>query len=232
MSDNHSIGLRDTIGRALDVTLAAAGLLLLSPVFVLITVAIVLENGFPVFYVQKRLGQGGRVFNMFKFRKFGVDSDGGCPLTLKDDTRMTRTGVFLARSKLDELPQLFNILRGDMAVVGPRPESLDLSDCFDEVTRSVLDQRPGIFGPSQVAFRNECNLYPNDRDPVRFYRQTLFPAKAALDLDYYPNRTVRSDLAWIARGVLAVAGIVPPSSTTSGLQPVEAPRGKTTFPAE
>ncbi len=102
-----------------------------------------------------------------------------------------------------------NIVRGDMAIVGPRPESLAFADCFDEDVRPLLDERPGIFGPSQVAFRNECAFYPADADPVQFYRDTLFPAKAALDLSYYPGRTLWSDVVWITRGALAVVGVAP-----------------------
>ncbi len=209
MSLNFSHLYRTAAERALDIVLAAAGLVLLAPFFALVASAIVLETGFPILYVQKRLGQRGKVFGIYKFRKFGVCCDGGCPLTLSNDSRMTMVGAALARSKLDELPQLFNILRGDMAVVGPRPESLALADCFDETTRGILDHRPGIFGPSQVAFRDECSLYPKGRDPVQFYVQSLFPAKAALDLAYYPNRTMAADIRWIARGVFAVTGFLP-----------------------
>ncbi len=157
--------------------------------------------------MQTRIGRGGRTFRMYKFRKFDARRDDGCPLTLKDDVRMTRVGRFLARTKLDEMPQLLNILRGDMSVVGPRPESLAFVDCFDERARLLLRERPGIFGPSQVMFRNECAYYPADRDPVGFYRETLFPAKATMDLAYYPNRTAWRDLGWIWRGVLAVIGV-------------------------
>lgn len=196
-------------GRVLDVVIAAAGLIMLSPLFLLVALAILIESGAPVFFSQTRIGRGGRTFSMHKFRKLDDRRDDGCPLTLKDDARMTRVGRFLAETKLDELPQLYNVLRGDMAIVGPRPESLALADCFTESAMPLLDERPGIFGPSQVAFRNECALYPAGSDLIRFYREELFPAKAALDLAYYPNRTLWSDIAWIVRGVLAVLGAGP-----------------------
>lgn len=201
---SHS--LNAALSRTLDVVLACLGLVLLSPLLVLVMVAIVVESGFPIFFAQTRIARGGRAFRMYKFRKFSATCAGGCPLTMKDDIRMTRVGAFLARTKLDEMPQLFNIIRGDMAIVGPRPESMAFADCFTPDMRPLLNHRPGIFGPSQVAFRNECALYPAGQDPVAFYRETLFPAKAALDLAYFSRRTVWTDVQWILRGIGAVLG--------------------------
>ncbi len=197
------------VRRTIDVVLATLALVLFSPLLLLIMVVIVIESGLPLFYAQTRIARGNRPFRMYKFRKFSATCDGGSPLTMKDDARMTRVGSLLARSKLDELPQLYNIIRGDMAIVGPRPESMAFSMCFTEDMRALLDYRPGIFGPSQVAFRNECALYPAGIDPVQFYCETLFPAKAALDLAYYSQRTIWADLMWIGRGILAVFGKVP-----------------------
>jgi lipopolysaccharide/colanic/teichoic acid biosynthesis glycosyltransferase len=193
--------------RILDLVIATAGLILLSPVMVVIALAICVESGRPIFFSQIRLGLGGQHFWIYKFRKFHKESGPtGCPLTTRDDPRMSRIGWLLARTKLDELPQLWNVFKGDMAIVGPRPESLDFADCFTELHRKVLDYKPGIFGPSQVAFRDECSLYPMNADPALFYREVLFPLKAHNDLSYYPARTVASDIGWIVRGVLAVVG--------------------------
>jgi lipopolysaccharide/colanic/teichoic acid biosynthesis glycosyltransferase len=193
--------------RILDLVIAAAGLALLCPVMLVIALAIGIESGRPIFFSQIRLGLGGQHFWIHKFRKFHKESGAaGCPLTTKDDPRMSRIGWLLARTKLDELPQLWNVLRGDMAIVGPRPESTAFADCFTDSHRTVLDYKPGIFGPSQAAFRDECALFPVNADPAQFYRDVLFPLKARTDLSYYPGRTVASDLGWIIRGVLAVAG--------------------------
>jgi lipopolysaccharide/colanic/teichoic acid biosynthesis glycosyltransferase len=193
--------------RCFDVVLAAAGLLVLSPLMLLIAVAIVAESGFPVFYAQTRLGLMKRHFRMYKFRKFHEDRGGQeFPLTLINDGRMTRVGRVLAATKLDELPQFFNILRGDMSVVGPRPESLAFADCYTEEHRPLFYHKPGIFGPSQVAFRSEASLYPSGQDPVKFYRTVIFPRKVHLDLAYYPRRTLIQDLNWVFLGVLAVLG--------------------------
>jgi lipopolysaccharide/colanic/teichoic acid biosynthesis glycosyltransferase len=192
--------------RLMDLAVAIAGLIILSPVMMLIALAICIESGRPIFYSQTRIGRGGRCFRIHKFRKFHKDIGDGIPLTVEHDPRMTPIGRVLALTKLDELPQLWNVAVGDMSIVGPRPESLDFSDCFTGSYLKVLDYTPGIFGPSQVAFRNERKFYPTNSDPVQFYRQVLFPAKANIDLAYFSNRTFVSDITWIIRGVLAVLG--------------------------
>jgi lipopolysaccharide/colanic/teichoic acid biosynthesis glycosyltransferase len=196
--------------RCLDILVAATALLVFAPVMLAIAAAIWFEGGRPVFFAQTRLGRGGHPFTMYKFRKFSATAGtNGCPLTMAQDQRMTGIGRILAASKLDELPQLWNVLRGDMAVVGPRPESMAFADCFRGGFEQVLDFKPGLLGPSQIQFRNECRFYPADTDPTRFYRDVLFPAKARLDLTYFPHRTLVSDIGWIVRGVLAVLGWTP-----------------------
>jgi lipopolysaccharide/colanic/teichoic acid biosynthesis glycosyltransferase len=204
-----SLRRRHPLGsRAFDVLAAGIGIVFLSPILLLVTLAILVESGRPIFFAQLRLGQDGRHFRLFKFRKFKKSAvEAGRPLTVRGDDRMSAVGRILEASKLDELPQLYNILKGEMSVVGPRPESLAFEDCFDDAHRAVLAYRPGIFGPSQVAFRDEGALYPPGTEPTGLYRQVLFPTKARLDLAYYPNRTLLSDIVWILCGVLAVVGL-------------------------
>jgi len=186
---------------------ALATLILLTPLVTLIVVAIVIDSGLPVFFSQERLGLYGRRFWMLKFRKFRTTVGGDTPpLTLENDPRFARFGAFLAHSKLDELPQLWNVVRGDMLIVGPRPEVPDFAECFAGPFQRLLDYHPGIFGPSQAAFRAEGALYPPDQDRQDFYRQVLFPAKAGLDLAYYPSRSVFGDIKWVVRGFRAVCG--------------------------
>jgi lipopolysaccharide/colanic/teichoic acid biosynthesis glycosyltransferase len=199
--------------RVLDLLLAGTALVLLAPIMMLVAITIWVDSGRPIFFSQVRVGQMGRHFRMYKFRKFHKEcGPRDCPLTTKSDRRMTPLGSFLARTKLDELPQLWNILKGDMSVVGPRPESLDLAACFVGFYRRVLDHKPGIFGPNQVYFRDEASLYPEGSDPEKFYREVLFPLKARIDIAYFPYRTILSDVGWIAFGVLAVFGLrLPPT---------------------
>ncbi|MCW3474793.1 sugar transferase [Limobrevibacterium gyesilva] len=190
-----------------DLVVATGALVLLVPLMILIAVAICADSGWPLFFSQTRLGRGGRPFRLYKFRKFhGSCGTNGQAVTVENDSRLTRVGRVLERAKLDELPQLWNVLKGDMAVVGPRPETPNFADCFDDSCRRVLDYKPGIFGPSQTLFRNEGSLYGGADDPEQYYRDVLFPTKARIDLAYYPSRTMWRDIGWIFRGTFAVFG--------------------------
>jgi lipopolysaccharide/colanic/teichoic acid biosynthesis glycosyltransferase len=200
------------VQRALDVTLAAGGLVLFAPLMLLIALAVFCDGGRPVLFAQTRLGAGGVPFRLYKFRKFSArEGSDGIAVTVAGDRRMTRIGALLAHSKMDELPQLFNVLAGEMSIVGPRPEALAFSDCFAGAHRAVLAFRPGIFGPNQVFLRNESALYCGHDDPESFYRRVLFPLKAEADLAYFPRRNLAGDLGWLVRGVLAVCGIATPA---------------------
>jgi lipopolysaccharide/colanic/teichoic acid biosynthesis glycosyltransferase len=178
----------------------------LAPVMLIVAFAICSESGRPILFSQLRLGQFGRPFRMYKFRKFRPDcGEHGCPLTLVEDNRLTAVGRFLAASKLDEVPQLWNVLRGEMSIVGPRPESLAFSDCFRDGFEKIHEHKPGLFGPCQVMFQHESKLYPSGVAVTEFYREVVFPAKAKVDLAYFSRRTLVSDLGWILRAVWAVA---------------------------
>jgi lipopolysaccharide/colanic/teichoic acid biosynthesis glycosyltransferase len=198
---------RPAVSAFCDLLLAVACLIVLGPVMALAAAAVLLESGRPIFFTQIRVGQNGKPFRLHKFRKFRKHAKGGGgALTLKNDPRLTKVGRLLERTKLDELPQLWNVLRRDMSVVGPRPESLHFADCFAEYSQ-LLDYKPGIFGPAQAIFRNEGELHATSVDPETLYRKVLFPAKARIDLAYYPERTVIRDIGWMVLGLLAVLGL-------------------------
>lgn len=206
----NSNSLSEKLRRVLDIAVASSGLLILSPLMAFIALVILLETGRPVFYTQTRIGKGGKEFRIFKFRKFYANNgDSGPLLTIRGDSRMTRVGKVLERTKLDELPQFLNVLRGDMAMVGPRPETAVAIDLLFSEYQALLNYKPGIFGPAQVAFRNAGTLYPEHIDRHTFYREAILPLKAALDLAYYPRRTLLGDLTWIIRGILVVVGLYP-----------------------
>ena len=213
--DNIKVASR--VRRILDFIVSGIVLVVLCPFMLLIALAVAIESGWPVLFSQLRLGQDGRPFRIYKFRKFynecGTTGPAVCP---DKDKRLTSLGKLLRSSKLDELPQLWNVLHGDMSLVGPRPESMRFADCFEGEFKKALEHKPGIVGPAQVIFRNEGSLYPKNADPHEFYRAILFPTKARIDLAYYENRTIRSDVAWFFRGVLATLGWIP-----SRLQPKE-----------
>ena len=209
----------DLARRVFDIVAAILALLVLLPLMLLVSLAILLESGRPVLFCQTRLGMGGQQFRLLKFRKFAAKSAPGSAVTVRSDPRMTRVGRLLERTKLDELPQLWNILRGDMAVVGPRPESLAFADCFARGFYAVLDHKPGLFGPCQVIFRNEGALYREAIEAETYYRSVLFPLKARIDLDYFRRRSFTSDLRWIVLGLFAVVGL---SSLSCRILPMEA----------
>lgn len=191
-----------TVKRSLDLVLAGVGLVVGAPLMLLIAVLLKLDTPGPVIFSQPRLGRDGRIFNMLKFRKFPADwGTAGAAVTVSGDARMTRFGRFLERSKFDEIPQLWNILKGEMSFVGPRPETVNFSDLFVGELRRVHQYVPGIFGPNQVAFRNEAAMYPPDQDPETYYREVLFPQKARADIAYFSRATVASDCRWILSGL-------------------------------
>jgi lipopolysaccharide/colanic/teichoic acid biosynthesis glycosyltransferase len=157
---------------------------------------------------------------MYKFRKFHVDAgQAGCPLTLEQDPRMTRVGRLLMKTKLDELPQFWNVIKGDMAIVGPRPESLAFADCFHNGWEELLRYKPGLVGPCQIIFRNEAAAFPKGVDVDEFYRAVVFPLKARIDLDYFRSRSLASDVVIMIRSFLAICGWA--SAASAGLRQVE-----------
>jgi lipopolysaccharide/colanic/teichoic acid biosynthesis glycosyltransferase len=200
------VSASDAATRIFDIVVAAIILVFFAPLMIAVGAAVLAEGGRPIFFSQIRLGRHGRQFRLHKFRKFREGCPAGCPLTMEYDPRLTGIGRVLAWTKLDELPQLWNVLKGDMSIVGPRPESLEFQDCFEGACRVVLEHKPGIFGPTQVWLRNERSFYRDRADPERFYRDVLFPLKAQIDSAYFAHRTLLRDIAWAVHGVLAVFG--------------------------
>jgi len=190
--------------RVLDLGLACLGLIVASPVMLFIVLLLRLEGPGNPLFAQQRLGKHGRKFFVYKFRKFPPDwGTKGAGVTVDGDTRMTVVGRLLERSKLDELPQLINIIKGEMSFVGPRPESLRFADCFAGEFAAVLDYTPGVFGPNQSKYRNESKMYPADKDPEAFYREVLFPDKARNDIEYFRHSNCIKDIYCIIQGVVA-----------------------------
>ncbi|MGC1574704.1 MAG: sugar transferase [Beijerinckiaceae bacterium] len=207
VSESRAPRTPDIVRRLLDVTVALVALIVFTPLMLVIVLAIWMGGSRPIFFSQVRLGLRGRHFRIYKFQKFYNRCGAASGLvTVDNDPRFTRLGRFLGKTKLDELPQLWNILKGDMSIVGPRPESLELAHCFSGIYLRVLQYRPGLFGPNQVLFRNESSIFPDNYDPEKFYCEYLFPLKANIDLAYFPHRTLVSDIGWVIRGLLAVIG--------------------------
>jgi lipopolysaccharide/colanic/teichoic acid biosynthesis glycosyltransferase len=195
--------LQAVLKRGLDVLVAAAILLFTLPLIAVVALAVVLESRGPVFYRAERVGRGGRPLSMLKFRKMARDA-GGLRLTTYDDRRLTRVGAMLARTKLDELPQFINVLRGDMSLVGPRPEDPGFVAQRRADFDQILKVRPGITGLAQIAFADEARILSKDA-PVEHYLDRILPQKCALDRLYIRNIGLRTDLrilVWTAVAVL------------------------------
>ena len=196
-------GLSRWAKRLLDVFAASALLLVLLPLILIVAVAIKLDSRGPAFYRCRRIGFRGREFGMLKFRKMTDDAAGGA-LTAPDDDRFTRLGRLLAKTKLDEIPQLWNVLKGEMSLVGPRPEDPGFVELRPGEYADILEVKPGITGLSQLAFARESEILdPNDRHG--HYVNKLLPAKARIDRLYASRRSLWMDLRilfWTAATVL------------------------------
>ncbi len=188
---------------SLDFALALTGVLCLLPLFILVALLIKFDTPGPILFRQRRVGRHGKPFLIYKFRTM-VDGAYlmGSRLTVKRDPRITRLGKFLRWSKLDELPQLFNVLIGDMNLIGPRPEDPHFVEFYTAAQRQVLSVRPGIVGPSQIEGRNEVEDYPEGiKDTECYYREHILPPKLQRDLEYVLTTTFWADLRLLAHGI-------------------------------
>ena len=192
--------------RLIDISGAFLGLLLLSPLFLLCAFWVKLDSPGPVFYRATRVGQHGRLFRLYKFRSMIVGADRlGPGITVLADSRVTRSGRVLRKLKLDELPQLLNVLRGEMSLVGPRPEDPRYLDEYTPAQRRIFKFRPGLTSAASLAYRNEEDLLSGPNSD-QIYRQQVLPAKLAVDLTYFNRRTVFTDLVLIFRTIPSVFG--------------------------
>ena len=177
--------------RFCDIVLSCLGLLLLSPLFVVVAVWIVIDNPGPVFYRQMRVGKDGKDFGLLKFRSMRVGADKSSLITIGEhDSRITRAGYYIRKYKLDELPQLWNVLVGDMSLVGPRPEVRKYVDMYTDEQRQVLTVRPGITDYASIEYIDENRLLAQAEDPDRTYIEEILPAKIALNMRYIKHQTL------------------------------------------
>ncbi len=196
-------GLRGEMGYALwkrifDIIVSLTGLILLSPALMIIAILIKLEDGGPVFYRGQRVGLNGKEFRIFKFRTMVVNAETlGGPSTAGDDPRITRIGMFIRKYKIDELPQLIDVLRGTMSIVGPRPEVKHYVEMFTEKEKSILNVRPGITDWASIWNSDEGAILAGSPDPEKTYLEKIRPEKIRLQLKYVKERSFRNDIAII-----------------------------------
>ncbi|HNO35657.1 MAG: sugar transferase [Nitrospira sp.] len=198
----------DYLGRRLlDVCGAAAGLLCLLPLFLLISIWIKIDSKGPVFYRAIRLGRYGKPFQMFKFRSMRADADKvGALITPDKDSRVTRVGGFLRKFKLDELPQLINVLKGEMSLVGPRPEAALYFDYYSpDEKRAVLSVRPGMTDYGSLRFHDEGRLLAGSADPIQTYLDLIREPKVRAQLEYIRDQSLLLDIKIIFRTIGVVA---------------------------
>ena len=177
--------------RFCDIVFSLFGLLLLSPLFLLVALWIVIDDPGPVFYRQQRVGKDGRDFGLLKFRSMRVGADKMSLITIGDrDPRVTRAGYYIRKYKLDELPQLVNVLVGDMSLVGPRPEVRRYVDLYTDEQRQVLSVRPGITDYASIEYIDENALLACSSDPDQTYIQEIMPAKIALNMRYIRHQAL------------------------------------------
>jgi len=193
------------VKRTFDFVVAALGLALLLPVLAAIACAIKTTSSGPIFYCGVRVGRYGRPFRILKFRTMTADADRiGGSSTPTDDPRITRVGAVLRRFKLDELPQLWNVLRGEMSLVGPRPQVPWAVELYSEEERLLLTVRPGITDPASLLFANEAEILRGSSNPDQTYLEKIHPEKMRLSIDYVKNRSFLGDM----RILLATLGVV------------------------
>lgn len=191
--------------RIFDVLSSVIGVLLLSPVFVAVAICIKREDSGPIFYRGRRIGLRGRPFRIFKFRTMVVDAEKiGGPSTAADDPRITKVGKFLRKCKLDELPQLFNVLKGEMSFVGPRPEVQHYVDMFTKEEKVILSVRPGITDWASLWNSDEGAVLAGSLDPEKTYMEEIRPTKLRLQLKYVKERSFRGDLSIIYQTIMTV----------------------------
>lgn len=191
--------------RMFDFFCALAGFLMLSPLFLLIGIAIKINSPGPVLYKGRRIGRHGTPFYMFKFRTMVVNAEKiGGSSTAENDPRITKIGSFLRKSKLDEIPQLLNIIRGEMSLVGPRPEVEEYTSMYTDEEKLILSVRPGITDYSSIQFRNLNTILAGSEDPDKHYRDVIRPVKNQLRLQYVRKQSFMEDLKIIFKTLYAV----------------------------
>jgi lipopolysaccharide/colanic/teichoic acid biosynthesis glycosyltransferase len=191
--------MRKMAKRATDIVFSLAGLILLSPLFIVIILILKIKmpDG-PVFFIQERIGQFGRPFKMIKFRTM-VKDHSGVSVSVRGESRITKTGAILRTYKIDELPEFINVLMGQMSLVGPRPDVAGFADKLMGEERKILELKPGITGPATLVYANEEEILATVADPVKYNEEVIYPNKVRINLEYYFYNSFWGDIRIILR---------------------------------
>lgn len=191
--------------RVFDIIASGLGLLILSPLFLVVAIWVKLDSTGPVFYKQVRVGRNNKDFYLYKFRSMRVGSDKKGLITVGGhDPRVTRSGYYIRKYKLDEFPQLINVFKGEMSLVGPRPEVRKYVDLYTPEQMHVLDVRPGITDLASIRYRNENELLEQASDPEQYYRDVVMQDKLRINLEYVRNHSFLGDIRLIFNTFIAI----------------------------
>ena len=180
--------------RLFDFTSSLLGLIILLPLMLVISILIKIDSSGPIFFKQKRVGKDGKLFTMIKFRSMSVVQKSKSTVSVKGDVRITKVGAFIRKFKFDELPELWNVLVGQMSIVGPRPDVEGFADELKGEDRLILELRTGITGPASLKYANEEELLSQQLNPEKFNKEVIFPDKVSINLDYYREQNLILDL--------------------------------------
>jgi len=193
--------------RLFDIILSLTGVLFFLPFFLIISIFIVLDSRGGIFYIQKRVGKGSVDFGLFKFRTMNIGSDKKGLLTVgSNDSRITNVGIFLRKYKIDELPQLLNVLFGDMSLVGPRPEVRKYVEIYTEEQKQILKVKPGITDYASLEYFNENELLAKSNNPEETYINEILPAKIKLNEKYITNPSLATDISITLKTIKKIVG--------------------------
>ena len=189
--------------RTFDIVLSIFAIFLLFPSSLLVSFLIVIDSGFPIFFLQKRIGRDAKEFNIIKFRTMKTNNE-NITITVSDDSRITRIGKYLRKTKIDELPEILNVLFGQMSFVGPRPDVKGYADKLKGANRKILALRPGITGPASLKYYNEEYILSQKSNPKKYNDEVIFPDKVKINMHYFHNRSFFLDLKIIFATIFRV----------------------------
>ena len=193
------------IKRAFDIIASFCGLIILSPMLLIVSLAIKIDSKGPVFFKQKRVGKNNKIFEIYKFRTMVTDAEKlGKQITVGNDSRITRVGTFIRKCKLDEFPQLINVLKGEMSLVGPRPEVPRYVDLYDEYQSQILLVQPGITDYASIEYRNENEILGKSENPEKTYIEEIMPTKIELNMKYIRNISLFEDIKLVIATISAI----------------------------
>lgn len=193
------------IKRIFDIVASLCGLIILSPMLIIVAICIKLDSKGPVFFKQKRVGKNKKIFEIYKFRTMVTDAEKlGKQITVGNDSRITRVGKFIRKCKLDEFPQLINVVKGEMSLVGPRPEVPRYVELYDEYEEQILLVQPGITDYASIEFRNENEILGNSSNPEETYIEEIMPTKIELNMKYIRNISLIEDIKLILNTILSI----------------------------